>query len=100
MVIDKFEDLLEVFSGVRQGTVECPGVCAPKSAVPFPSKDTKIEIVEGRLELKDCDNFVLSDRLAHRGDEFIMWCLERAIPSAKLRVNCTLVFEEPKVNQR
>lgn len=82
---------MEVFSGVRQGVVECPGV-----AIPWPSKNTRLEIVQGRLELKDCDNFVLSDRLAHRGDEFIMWCLERAIPSAKLRVNCTLDFTPPK----
>lgn len=93
-VIDSFEDLMFVFGGVR------PGIPMKGSEVPHPSNNTKLEIVEGRLELKDCDNFVLSDRLAHRGDEFIMWCLERAIPSAKLRVNCTLVFEEPKVTQR
>ena len=89
-VVDSFEDLLVVFSGVRPGPMDARNP-------PFPSKDTKLEIVEGRIELKDCENFVISDRLTHKGDEFIMWCLERAIPSAKLRVNCTLVFEEPKV---
>jgi hypothetical protein len=90
-VVDSFEDMLFIFCGNRGFNG------APKeSEIPFPSKDTKLEIVEGRLELKDCENFVISDRLTHKGDEFIMWCLERAIPSAKLRVNCTLVFDEPK----
>lgn len=89
-VIDSFEDLIFVFSWSLPGPMDARNP-------PFPSKHTRLEIVEGRLELKDCDNFVLSDRLAHRGDEFIMWCLEKAIPSANLRVNCTLVFEEPKV---
>lgn len=91
---------MEVFSGTRQGIVECPGVAVPQSAIPWPSKNTRLEILQGRLELRDCDNFVLSDRLAHRGDEFIMWCLERAIPSAKLRVNCELDFTPQKVAQR
>ena len=86
-VVDSFEDLLEVFSGTRVGKdVETP----------WPGPNTKLEIVEGRIELKDCENFVISDRLTHKGDEFIMWCLERAIPSAKLRVNCTLDFVAPK----
>jgi hypothetical protein len=88
MVIDKFEDLLEVFSGTRVGK---------DFETPWPGPNTNLEIVEGRIELKDCDNFVLSDRLTHKGDEFIVWCLEGAIPSAKLRVNCTLVFEEPGI---
>jgi len=91
LVIEKFEDLLEVFSGVRPGPMDARNP-------PFPSKDTKLEIVAGLMELKDCENFVLSDRLAHRGDEFIMWCLERAIPSAKLRVSCNLDFTPPKVH--
>jgi len=92
-VIDSFEDLLAVFSGVRPGPMDAKNT-------PFPSRDTRLEIVEGRIELKDCDNFVIADRLTHRGDEFIMWCLERAIPSAKMRVNCTLDFTPPKVPKR
>ena len=89
-VIDSFEDLLVVFSGVRDQAIK------EHRETPYASNATRLEIVEGRIELKDCENFVISDRLTHKGDEFIMWCLERAIPSAKLRVNCTLDFVPPK----